>query len=387
MVSVEAVFAENKLIVGVPKEIKADEYRVALVPVGVEALVRAGHSVIIEASAGRGTGIEDAAYSRAGAKVVESAEEVYASAEMIVKVKEPQPAEYDLLREGQVIFTFFHFAASETLTRAMIDRRCVCIAYETIEAPDGSLPILTPMSEIAGRMAVQEGAKFLELPMEGRGILLGGVPGVLPATVMIIGGGVAGSNAAKIAAGMGANVVVLDVNTERLRYLDDVMPGNVTTLASNSYNIREQLAVADLVIGTVLRHGGRTPLLVTREMLSLMKRRAVMVDVSVDQGGMVETTRPTTHSDPIFIEEDVVHYCVANMPGAVAGTSTYALTNETLSFVLRIANNGWKRALKESRMLLKGLSIAYGQVVFQPLADVFSLPAMPASEVLEREVF
>jgi alanine dehydrogenase len=293
---------------------------------------------------------------------------------MIVKVKEPQPQEYPLIRQGQIIFTFFHFAASLELTRAMIDSGAVCIAYETMEAPDGSLPILTPMSEVAGRMAVQEGAKYLERPMEGRGILLGGVPGVSPARVVILGGGVVGSNAAKVAAGLGANVVVMDINLDRLRYLDDVMPRNVTTLMSNSYNIRSQIREADLVVGAVLKHGGRTPNLIKREDLKLMKPRTVIVDVAVDQGGVFETTRATTHSHPIFIEEDVVHYCVTNMPGAVAGTSTFALTNVTQPFVLQLANKGWKKAMLDNRMFMKGLNIAQGKVYLAEVAELFNLP-------------
>lgn len=362
------------MIVGVPKEIKQDEYRVSVVPVGVESLVKAGHTVLVQGSAGRGTGILDGEYTEAGAEIVASAGEVYSRADMIIKVKEPQPEEYPLIREGQVIFTYFHFAASEELTKAMAASGAVCIAYETMEAPDGSLPLLTPMSEVAGRMAVQEGAKYLERPMEGRGILLGGVPGVSPAKVVVIGGGVVGSNAAKIAAGIGANVVVLDVNLDRLRYLDDVMPKNITTLMSDSYNIRSQLRDADLVIGAVLKHGGRTPILVTKEDLKLMKPRAVIIDVAADQGGVIETSRPTTHSHPIFIEEDVVHYCVTNMPGAVAGTSTFALTNVTLPFALQIANKGWQRALKENGILLKGLNIANGRVYFAEIAELFGLP-------------
>ncbi|MHB9038341.1 MAG: alanine dehydrogenase [Armatimonadota bacterium] len=369
------------MIVGVPKEIKEGEYRVAMVPAVVEALARNGHEVVVESGAGRGSGVADDAYVEAGARVVSRAEEVFAAADMVVKVKEPVSSEYPLIREGQVIFTFFHFAASAELTRAMVESGAVCIAYETIEEPDGSLPILTPMSEVAGRMAVHEGAKYLERPMEGRGILLGGVPGVAPANVAIIGGGVAGSNAAKMAAGLGADVTVLDVNLDRLRYLDDIMPANVRTIMSDTYNIRMVLRNADLVIGAVLRHGARTPILVTREMLRLMKPRSVLVDIAVDQGGIFESSRPTTHTNPVFVEEGVVHYCVANMPGAVAGTSTYALTNSTGRYILELANKGWKLALRESRLLKGGLNIVLGKVVQPEVAELFGYDKVDADQM------
>lgn len=373
------------MIVSVPKEIKEGEYRVSMVPAVVESLVRAKHEVLIESGAGRGSGISDDDYSQAGAKIVSNAKDVYAAADMIVKVKEPIAQEYPLIRAGQVVFTYFHFAASEQLMRAMVDSGSVCIAYETIEEADGSLPALTPMSEVAGRMAIQEGAKYLERPMEGRGILLGGVPGVAPANVAIIGGGISGSNAAKVAAGLGAKVVVLDVNLDRLRYLDDVMPPNVTTIMSNSYNIRMVLKDADLVVGAVLRHGARTPVLVTREMLKLMKPRAVIVDIAVDQGGSFETTRPTTHSNPVYMEEGIVHYCVANMPGAVAGTSTYALTNITGRYVMQLAAKGWKQALRDSRPLRRGLNIASGKVTLPAVAELFGYEAVPADEILGKD--
>lgn len=366
---------------GVPREIKQGEYRVSGVPAMVESLVRAGHEVLVETGAGRGTGITDEAYAEAGASIAPDAEAVYSSAEMILKVKEPLPQEYPLIREGQVIFTFFHFAASEELTRAMVRSGAVCIAYETIEE-DGSLPILTPMSEVAGRMAVHEGAKFLERPMEGRGILLGGVPGVAPANVAIIGGGVAGSNAARMAAGLGAHVVVLDINLERLRYLSDVMPPNVTTMMSDAYNIRAALRDSDLVVGAVLLHGARTPVLVTREMVRLMKPRAVVVDIAIDQGGSFETSRPTTHANPVYLEEGVVHYCVSNMPGAVAGTSTYALTNATGRYVMELANKGWKQALRENPTLAKGLNISHGKVVLPAVAELFGYGATPVESIL-----
>jgi len=370
------------MIVGVPKEIKEGEYRVSIVPAIVESLVKAGHEVIVETEAGRGSGIEDVDYSEAGAKIAAEAKDVFAAADMIVKVKEPLAREVKMIREGQVVFTYFHFAASEELTRAMVDSKAVCIAYETIEEADGALPLLIPMSEVAGRMAIQEGAKYLERPMEGRGILLGGVPGVDPGNVAILGGGISGANAARVAAGLGANTVVLDINLEKLRYLADVMPPNVTTLMSNSYNIRSVLKDADLVVGAVLRHGARTPVLVTREMLKLMKPRAVIVDIAVDQGGAFETTRPTTHSNPVYMEEGIVHYCVANMPGAVAGTSTYALTNATGRYMLQLANKGWKQALKDSAPLRRGLNIAYGKVTLAAVAELFGYETTPADAVL-----
>jgi len=371
------------MIVGVPKEIKEEEYRVSVVPAVVDSLVKAGHRVLVETAAGCGSAIDDHAYESAGADIVGSSEEIWAQSDMIVKVKEPLAEEFPLIREGQVIFTFFHFAASRELTQAMIDSGAVCIAYETIEEPDGSLPILTPMSEVAGRMAIQEGARYLERPMEGRGILLGGVPGVAPANVVILGGGVAGFHAAKMAAGMGANVKVLDVNLHRLRYISDVLPPNVNTIMSDTYNIRMALREADLVVGSVLRHGARTPVLVTRDMLKLMKPRSVLVDVAVDQGGTFETTHPTTHTHPVYIEEGVVHYCVANMPGAVAGTSTYALTNVTGWYVRDLADKGWKQALREAPGLLKGLNIACGKVTLPAIARLFGYAETPVAQAIE----
>ena len=370
------------MIVGIPREVKEGEYRVSAVPATVESLVQAGHEVLVEVDAGRGTAISDGEYVEAGAKVVPSPEGIFAQADMIVKVKEPVPQEYPLIHAGQVVFTFFHFAASADLTRAMVESEAVCIAYETIEQPDGTLPALTPMSEVAGRMAIHEGAKYLERPMEGRGILLGGVPGVAPANVVILGGGVSGANAAKMAAGLGANVVVLDIDLDRLRYLDDIMPPNVRTLMSNTYNIRMMLRSADLVIGAVLRHGARTPVLVTREMLKLMKPRAVVVDVAIDQGGVFETSHPTTHARPVYIEEGIVHYCVSNMPGAVAGTSTYALTNATGRYIIGLANKGWKQALRDDATLRKGLNIAQGKVVLRAVAEMFGYEAAHVDEVL-----
>jgi alanine dehydrogenase len=371
------------MIVGVPKEIKESEYRVSLVPAGAEALTEAGHTVLIEAGAGEGSGVTDEEYQEHGATIVAAPKEIYSRAEMVVKVKEPQPEEYPLIRPGQVLFTYFHFAADEPLTRAMLECRAVCIAYETLQLEDGSLPLLTPMSEIAGRMAIQEGAKYLERPMEGRGILLSGVPGVAPANIVILGGGVVGSNAAKIAAGIGARVTILDINLERLRYLDDVMPRNVITLFSDRVNIRRMLAEADLLIGAVLIRGDRAPVLVTREMIQPMKRGAVIVDVAVDQGGCMETTRPTTHRNPTYIVDGVVHYCVANMPGAVAGTSTYALTNVTLPYVLQLARSGWRRALEKSPPLRHGLNLVDGKVVLPALAELFGLPLHHVKDALK----
>jgi alanine dehydrogenase len=370
------------MIVGVPKEVKTDEYRVGMVPDGVEMLTHAGHTVLVEASAGRGASVEDRDYEAAGAKIVPDAETVYGSADMIVKVKEPQPREYGLIRDGQVVFTYFHFAANKDLTLAMIESKAVCIAYETIEGPDGSLPILVPMSEVAGRMAIQEGAKYLERPMEGRGILLAGVPGVAPATVLILGAGTVGSNAAKIAGGLGASVVVMDTNLDKLRYLEDVMPPNVTTVYSNKANLRAILPQVDLVVGAVLRRGARTPLLITREMLSLMKPRSVIVDVAADQGGVVETSHPTTHHSPVFMVDDIVHYCVTNMPGAVAGTSTQALTNVTAKYVLRLAHKGYAQVMKEDSSVRAGLNIAKGKIALQEIAELFGFPYAPAETLL-----
>jgi len=373
------------VVIGVPKEIKTDEYRVAMVPAGVETLTRAGHRVLVEAGAGLGTGISDEEYAEHGAEIVDRAAEVWRRAELIVKVKEPQPEEYPHIRPEHVIFTYFHFAADEGLTRALLERQCVCVAYETIQDEDGTLPLLTPMSEVAGRMAIQEGAKYLERPMEGRGILLSGVPGVPPANIVILGGGVVGLNAAKIAAGIGALVTILDINLERLRYLDDVMPQNVFTLFSNAVNIRRAIREADLLIGAVLIRGERAPVLVTREMIQTMKPGAVIVDVAVDQGGCVETIRPTTHSKPTYKVDGVLHYGVTNMPGAVAGTSTYALTNVTLPYVKRLADRGWQRAMREHPPLRMGLNLARGAVTFEPVAEQYGLPYVPPEELLGSE--
>jgi alanine dehydrogenase len=370
------------MIIGAPKEIKDNEYRVALLPSGVELLVKAGHTVIVQAGAGDGSGVSDDEYSHAGATVVGSAEEVFGGAELIIKVKEPLPTEYPMLRPGLVVFTYFHFAASRELTEAMVDSKIVAIAYETIELDDGTLPLLTPMSEVAGRMAVQEGAKYLERPFKGRGMLLGGVPGVEPARVVVIGGGVVGTNAAKMAAGLGARVTILDVSLPRLRYLDDVMAPNVTTMMSNPWNLRAVVKEADLVIGAVLVTGDRAPVLVTKEMVRSMKKGAVIVDVAVDQGGCVETTRPTTHSEPTFIVDDVVHYCVANMPGAVARTSTHALCNATFPYLLELANKGYKQAALDNPAVARGLNMIDGHVVYNEIATFFGLPYTRLETVL-----
>ena len=360
--------------VGIPREIKKAESRVAIVPAGVHQLVTAGHDVFVESGAGDESGYVDDAYEVAGATIMPSAGETFAAADMIMKVKEPQPAEYDLLRPDQVVFTYFHFAADEGLTRGMMDRRIVAIAYETVQTPDGELPLLIPMSEVAGRMAVQEGAKFLERRMGGRGILLGGVPGVPPATVLVLGGGIVGQNAATIAAGMGADVTVLDINLRRLRYLDEIMPQNVKTMMSNHYNIAALLPHADLVVGSVLIPGAKAPKLITREMLAFMKPRAVIVDVAIDQGGCTETSHPTTHEDPIYDVDGVVYYAVTNMPGTVPHTSTLALTNATLPYAVAIANEGWEAAAQRDGAVRHGLNMVGGKIVHEGVAAAFDMP-------------
>jgi alanine dehydrogenase len=366
-----------QMVVGVPREIKADEYRVALLPVGAEELSGAGHTVLVESGAGLGSGIADALYEAAGAKIVASAAEVWSRAELVVKVKEPQPSEWPLLRPAQVLFTYFHFAADEALTTAMLKAGITAIAYETLRDAKGSLPLLTPMSEVAGRMSIQEGAKYLERPQEGRGILLAGVPGVAPAEVAILGGGVVGSNAAKVAAGLGASVRILDVNLDRLRYLDDIMPPNVITLYSDRHTILESLERADLVIGAVLIAGARAPRLVRKSDLSRMKQGSVIVDVAIDQGGCVETSRPTTHGSPTYLVDGVVHYCVTNMPGAVGRTSTYALNNVTLPYTLQLANHGWRNVAAMSPGVAEGVNIVRGRVTNQAVADTFGLTYTP----------
>jgi alanine dehydrogenase len=365
------------MIVGVPSEVKADEYRVAMLPVGAEELTAAGHTVLFERGAGQGSGIVDAQYSSVGATIVEAADEIWARADLVVKVKEPQAAELPKLRRGQTVFTYFHFAADLALTRAIIDSGITAIAYETLRDARGGLPLLTPMSEVAGRMSIQEGAKYLERPQEGRGILLAGVPGVAPAEVAILGGGIVGSNAAKVAAGLGANVTILDINVDRLRYLDDIMPPNVTTLYSDRHTILETIQRADLVIGAILITGARAPRLVRRADLALMKHGSVIVDVAIDQGGCVETSRPTTHQHPTYVEEGVVHYCVTNMPGAVGRTSTYALCNVTLPYVLQFATRGWRAVAATLPGVADGVNIDRGRVTNEAVASTFGLPFRP----------
>jgi alanine dehydrogenase len=359
--------------IGVPKEIKTNENRVALIPAGAEALVSAGHTVLIERSAGEGSGFGDDLYTRVGATIAPDADSVWRDAEMILKVKEPIEPEWPRIRRGQVLFTYFHFAASEPLTRAHLKSGAVCIAYETVELPSHELPLLTPMSEVAGRMAVHEGAKYLEKLYGGRGVLLGGVPGVAPAKVLILGGGIVGINAAKMAAGLGASVVVLDLSLERLRYLSDVMPPNVVLIYSNRHNILEHLPTADLVVGAVLVVGAKAPRLVRREDLKLMRPGSVIVDVAIDQGGCVETIKATTHENPTYVVDGVIHYGVANMPGGVPRTSTLALTNATFPYALQLANKGWKRALADQPALLHGLNIVDGHVTYPGVAEAFGM--------------
>ncbi|BBO19154.1 alanine dehydrogenase [Candidatus Brocadia pituitae] len=361
------------MIIGVPKETKSDEYRVALVPAGVEELLKRGHTVIIEQGAGSGSGISDEEYQRAGAQLVVERGEIYDKAQLVMKVKEPLPEEYPLLREEQIVFTFFHFAASKQLTDATLKAKAVAIAYETIRDEHGQHPILTPMSEVAGRMSIQEGAKYLEKPMLGRGILLSGVPGVAPAEVVIVGGGVVGTNAAKVASGFGARVTMLDINTGRLRYLDDIMPKNVVTLISNTQNIRQKVRDADLLIGAVLIEGARAPHVVTKEMVQTMKPGAVIVDVAIDQGGCIETSKPTNHSNPVYREYDVLHYCVTNIPSAVACTSTHALANVTLPYAREIADKGYERAARENPAILKGINMVKGVLTNKAVADAFGM--------------
>ena len=370
------------MIIGVPKEIKNNENRGALTPAGTQELTRRGHTVYVQSTAGSGSGFEDDEYVKAGGKILPDAAQVFSTAEMIIKVKEPIEHEYGLIRKDQLVFTYFHFASYEPLAHAMIKTGAICLAYETVERVDGSLPLLVPMSEVAGRMSIQEGAKYLEKPLKGRGILLGGVPGVMPAKVLILGGGVVGTNAAKIAAGMGADVIITDVNINRLRYLDDVMPKNVHTMVSNDYVLRELVKTHDLIIGAVLVPGAKAPKLITHDMLKMMRPGTVLVDVAVDQGGCIETCKPTTHENPTYIIDDVVHYCVANMPGAVPYTSTLALTNATLPYAIKLANLGWKKACTDSMELRKGLNVIQGKVVYKAVADAFNLPYTEAKDFL-----
>jgi alanine dehydrogenase len=359
--------------IGVPKEIKTNENRIALVPAGAEAMVSAGHSVLIEAGAGIGSGFSDDDYTAVGAKIGKDADAVWQASDMIMKVKEPIKVEWPRMKKDQLIFTYFHFAADEELTKAHLKSGATCVAYETVELPTRELPLLTPMSEVAGRMAVQEGAKYLEKLYGGRGVLLGGVPGVAPAKVVILGGGIVGINAAKMAAGMGAKVVILDISLERLRYLSDVMPANVQTIHSNRHNVLEQIATADLVVGGVLIPGAVAPKLIRKEDLKTMQAGSVIVDVAIDQGGCVETIHATTHENPTYVIDGVIHYGVANMPGGVPRTSTLALTNATLPYALQLANKGWKRALKENPALLKGLNVTSGKVTYRGVAEAFGM--------------
>jgi alanine dehydrogenase len=359
------------MIIGVPKEIKNNESRVSMTPAGVFELVKNNHIVYIQSNAGEGSGFLNDDYQKAGAIILDTIGQVYAISEMIVKVKEPIIEEYELIQEGQIVFTYFHFASSESLTRAMMKAKAVCIAYETVEDEEGSLPLLTPMSEVAGRLAIQQGAKYLEKPVKGRGVLLGGVPGVAPGKVLILGAGVVGIQAAKMAAGLGAHVTIMDINMKRLRYVNDVMPPHVVTEFSNEYNIRKHIKTHDLIIGGVLLKGAKAPNLITRDMLKEMRPGTVIVDVAVDQGGCVETTRPTTHEDPVYIIDDVVHYSVANMPGAVPCTSTIALTNVTLAYILKLATLGWKAACDTDPSLKKGLNIIAGTVVYKEINEAF----------------
>lgn len=371
------------MILGILKEIKSEENRVSMTPAGVETIMQQKvHKVLVEKNAGIGSGFDDAAYVHAGAEIIDTPKEIFDSADMVLHVKEPLPPEYELIKEGQIIFTFLHLAAEEELTNVLIKRGSINIAYETVQKEDGSLPLLIPMSEVAGRMAIQQGAKYLEMELGGQGVLLGGVPGVDPGTVMIIGGGIVGTNAARMACGLGAKVYILDNNLERLRYLSDVMPSNCFLLMSSPATIRKLVKEADVVVGAVLIPGAKAPKLVTRKMLKTMKKGAVLVDVAIDQGGCFETSKPTSHSDPIYTVDDVVHYCVANMPGAVAKTSTLALTNATLPYIVEIANKGWKKAFRENHKIKLGANVVKGKVTHKGIADAFGLDYVPIDNLL-----
>ncbi len=370
------------MIVGVLKEIKAEENRVSMTPAGAEVMARNRHEVLVETGAGLGSGFDDAAYEKAGARIVARPQEVFARADMVMHVKEPLPPEFELIREGQIVFTYLHLAAAEELTLALMARKSVNIAYETIQTDQGTLPLLTPMSEVAGRMAIQQGAKYLEMAQGGAGVLLGGVPGVDPGKVVIIGGGVVGTNAAKMACGLGARVYVFDASLDRLRYLSDVMPANCFLLMSTPAAIRQHVREADVVVGAVLIPGAKAPWVVTRDMLSTMERGTVLVDVSIDQGGCFETSRATTHSDPIYTVDGVVHYCVANMPGGVAKTSTLALTNATLPYALEIADKGWKRAIGENPEIARGANVVNGEITCFGVAEAFNMDYVPVDKFL-----
>jgi alanine dehydrogenase len=370
------------MIVGVLKEIKSEENRVSMTPAGVEVMQQHGHRVLIEKDAGAGSGLSNEAYTKAGAQIMETAFEIFQQADMIMHVKEPQPSEYSLIRDGQIVFTYLHLAADLEQTQALVQCNSINIAYETIQKDDGSLPLLTPMSEVAGRMAIQQGAKYLEMAQGGHGVLLGGVPGVDPGTVVVIGGGVVGTHAAKMACGLGAKVYLLDMSLERLRYLSDMMPANCILLMSSPAMIRKLVKCADVVVGAVLVAGTKAPRLVTRDMLKTMKKGAVLVDVAIDQGGCFETSKATTHGNPIYTIDGVVHYCVANMPGAVAKTSTFALTNATLPYAVEIADKGWRRAMKENKEIRKGANVVNGKITYNGVADAFDLQYTPIDEIL-----
>jgi alanine dehydrogenase len=370
------------MIVGILKEIKTEEYRVSMTPAGVEIMTMNKHTVLVEKGAGVGSGFTNGAYEKAGAEIVSTAQEIFKRADMVMHVKEPLPQEYDLIRKNQIVFTYLHLAAAEELTQALIKSKSICIAYETIQAQNGSLPLLTPMSEVAGRMAIQQGAKYLEMAQGGEGILLGGVPGVDPGTVVVLGGGVVGTNAAKMACGLGAKVYLLDMNLERLRYLSDVMPANCFLLMSSPAAVRKLIKEADVVVGAVLVPGAKATKLVTKDMLKTMKKGSVLVDVAIDQGGCFETSKATTHTDPIFTIDGVIHYCVANMPGAVAKTSTLALTNATLPYAVEIANKGWKKALLENPEIKPGANVIKGKVCHKGVADAFNLPLTPIEKAV-----
>jgi len=371
------------VIIGVPKEIKNNENRVAITPAGVEGFKKSGHEVLVQENGGLGSGISDQEYISAGAEIVKNPEDIFARADMIMKVKEPLPVEYDYFKEGQILFTYLHLAAEENLTKALREKKVVSIAYETIQLRDGSLPLLTPMSEVAGRLATQEGARFLEKPQGGSGVLLGGVPGVKPAKVVVIGGGIVGMNAAKMAVGLGADVTIMDINAEKMRYIDDVFNGRVKTVMSNPYHILEEIEDADLVIGAVLIPGAKAPHLVTEDMIKEMKEGSVIVDVAIDQGGCIETTHPTTHDDPVFTKHGVIHYSVANMPGAVARTSTYALTNVTLPYAYQLANKGYKKAMLDDYSLALGLNVYDGKITYRAVAEAFDMDYLALTDVLD----
>ena len=371
------------MLIGIPKEIKNNEYRVGMTPAGVELLVRAGHTVLVQKEAGLGSGLADAEYVAVGAQIVKTAAEIFRTAEMIIKVKEPLEREFKMLRKGQLLFTYLHLAGDEKLTKRVLQTGCVGIAYETMVDASGKLPCLIPMSEVAGRLSIQEGAKYLERPFGGRGQLLGGVAGVEPARVLVIGAGVVGTNAAQMAVGLGANVTVMDVYVPRLRQLDEIYQGRLHTLKSNPWNLRKVLASADLVVGGVLVAGAKAPWVITRDMLKLMKPGAVLVDVAIDQGGCFQTSKPTTHAKPIFTVDGIIHYCVANMPGCVPRTSTFALTNATMSYAVDIANKGWKRACLEDNTVKTGLNVCMGKLTCKPVAETFKMKLTPFDSVLK----